>query len=151
MQNYIDNSGDIQTAALIFSYSSLNSKKENELVSKWVEWYLFYLINFISYRDLLDKWELYTERAKFDISRNKAIKDGSTSFLNHHQPQLSLKWNYCSVEISNYSNQKNKNNSESRPIFANQNSFRVKYLIQSFVAVQIVENLYRNVLFVCLI
>lgn len=56
LQSYVDKSSDVQTAALIsgriFSADLINEPR----VFNWIE----------NYRDLLDTWGLYEERAKFD-------------------------------------------------------------------------------------
>jgi hypothetical protein len=82
IQNYVDRTSDIQTAALLMSHAPLfcfrerNDASELQAVRRlddWVE----------SYRSLLDRWQMYSQRCRFDIDRrqyaNTHAKGGSTA------------------------------------------------------------------------
>eukprot|EP01129_Flabellula_baltica_P002245 TRINITY_DN12077_c0_g1_i1.p1 TRINITY_DN12077_c0_g1~~TRINITY_DN12077_c0_g1_i1.p1 ORF type:complete len:833 (+),score=124.05 TRINITY_DN12077_c0_g1_i1:84-2582(+) len=58
LQNYIDRTGDIQSVSLMLS--KLGWKAEHDLrIRKWI----------LTYRELLNEWGLWIERAKFDVHR----------------------------------------------------------------------------------
>jgi WD40 repeat protein len=58
LQNYLNNTADIQTVSLILSHIS-SRKVKDARVLKWVA----------VYRDMLDQWGLWKERAKLDVQR----------------------------------------------------------------------------------
>eukprot|EP01132_Coremiostelium_polycephalum_P002094 gene2094-2581_t len=82
LQNYIDNTGDIQTACLAISVVVPKIFRDKK-VSKW----------FSIYSDLLDNWELWHERALLDIQRISA---------NEPLPQTHIfaKCGYCQNSFS---------------------------------------------------
>lgn len=53
------------------------------------------IIFLTSYRDLLDRWELYKERALFDINRQRMIGPNSNT-----QPSIFIRCSYCNQSIS---------------------------------------------------
>ena len=59
IQRWLERTGDIQTAALLSTFlpSSRLSTSENLVVKRWRE----------GYRDLLDRWGMWNERAKYDV------------------------------------------------------------------------------------
>lgn len=75
-QKYIDRTNDIQTVAL----SIINaSKLPNHVSTIWIE----------AYRDLLDKWMLWEQRALFDIKRKIPL-----------EPQIYIPCRFCGENIS---------------------------------------------------
>ncbi|KAI8812511.1 WD40-repeat-containing domain protein [Cladochytrium replicatum] len=83
IEAYIDRTGDIQSASVASSVLEIKSNR----VDEWVE----------NYRDLLDRWELYHARARFDISRRKTMRT-----YNQVPPQIYVRCNFCNHPI--YSN-----------------------------------------------
>lgn len=81
LQNYIDRTGDIQTASLLLSLIPPN-KKEKSNVQNIIQ----------LYRNLLDRWQLWTERAKFDVSRGMNYDIAPP-------PQVYVRCNYCSRSL----------------------------------------------------
>jgi WD repeat-containing protein mio len=63
-QAYTNKTGDIQTAVLSLIHSTFNDVLESNKVKYWIE----------SYRELLNKWKLWSKRAEFDIFKMKLIK-----------------------------------------------------------------------------
>lgn len=80
LQNYIDRTGDIQTASLLLSL--VPPKKEKSNVQNVIQ----------LYRNLLDRWQLWTERAKFDVSRGMNYDIAPP-------PQVYVRCNYCSRSL----------------------------------------------------
>jgi len=66
LQSYVDKTSDIQTAAIISSLVLLPADwgLERALCSEWVE----------SYRDLLNRWQLWQFRAAFDVARAERLR-----------------------------------------------------------------------------
>src|SRR5690606_1509108 len=64
LQVYINRTADVQTAALVASFGCPKYFKD-ERVEYWVE----------SYRNLLNSWQMFHARARFDVARGKASKD----------------------------------------------------------------------------
>uniref|UniRef100_A0A7S3DL75 Uncharacterized protein n=1 Tax=Palpitomonas bilix TaxID=652834 RepID=A0A7S3DL75_9EUKA len=80
LQHYVDKTGDVQTAAVVTTQLHLHDK---ERTPNWVE----------IYRDLLDAWELFFERAKFDITLAKLGNRPAT-------PSLGISCTFCSKSVS---------------------------------------------------
>ena len=59
MQEYLNLTSDIQTAALVFAQVKSFPETMHERVNEWIK----------MYRDYLNKIEEYFVRAKFDVSR----------------------------------------------------------------------------------
>eukprot|EP01117_Protostelium_nocturnum_P018083 TRINITY_DN7488_c0_g1_i2.p1 TRINITY_DN7488_c0_g1~~TRINITY_DN7488_c0_g1_i2.p1 ORF type:complete len:899 (-),score=298.73 TRINITY_DN7488_c0_g1_i2:10-2706(-) len=76
-EQYVNTTGDVQTAALVMGH--LPKKLRDQRVDLWIK----------SYRDLLDVWELWHARAKFDI----ALKDPINS-------QVYVRCNFCNQALS---------------------------------------------------
>ncbi|XP_060067051.1 GATOR complex protein MIOS-A-like [Ylistrum balloti] len=87
LQNYVDRTGDIQTAALAAVYTFPCEMSNNDKVITWIE----------SYRELLDRWKLWHERAEFDIIRHSS---DSHSSLRHNRPQAYVSCNFCGKSIA---------------------------------------------------
>ncbi|EPQ56887.1 hypothetical protein GLOTRDRAFT_115046 [Gloeophyllum trabeum ATCC 11539] len=94
LQNYVDSTGDVQTAAILSSYVS-PSKLQNRRAERWLE----------AYRDMLDGWRLFHHRCQLDIDRGEIIKravdDGEMAALTGGwaPKQLMIRCNYCSKPI----------------------------------------------------
>ncbi|KAL3269121.1 hypothetical protein HHI36_008202 [Cryptolaemus montrouzieri] len=83
LQKYLDATGDIQSTALI-GVQAFSEDINSDAVKGWVE----------SYRNLLDTWQLWNERAKFDIML-------SAYRPNEKQPQqVFVSCNFCGKSIS---------------------------------------------------
>lgn len=65
LQSYVDNTGDIQTAALLASFVC-PGKYQDIRTERWID----------AYRDLLNGWKLFHYRCQFDIDRGKILKEG---------------------------------------------------------------------------
>ncbi|XP_046846433.1 LOW QUALITY PROTEIN: GATOR complex protein MIOS-like [Xenia sp. Carnegie-2017] len=85
LQNYINKTGDIQTACLL-AINSLSPKYLNDStkVDNWIQ----------SYRDLLDRWGLWHERAKFDIYHSNKIGGFKVE-----SQQISVSCSFCGNSI----------------------------------------------------
>lgn len=64
LQTYVDKTCDVQTASLIISYGT-PKYFEDETTSHWIE----------CYRNLLNSWQMFSQRACFDVARSKYSKD----------------------------------------------------------------------------
>lgn len=60
LQSYVDKTSDVQTAALISIFGCPRYFKDKR-VDEWVQ----------TYRDMLNSWELFATRSKFDVLRTK--------------------------------------------------------------------------------
>ncbi|XP_060561622.1 GATOR complex protein MIOS-like [Ruditapes philippinarum] len=80
---YVDNTCDVQTAILAVIYSSPSELGKDERVQVWME----------SYRGLLDRWQLWHQRAKFDIIRHSVDKT-------RVQSQAFVSCNFCGKTIA---------------------------------------------------
>ncbi|KAI8893401.1 hypothetical protein BC833DRAFT_624917, partial [Globomyces pollinis-pini] len=81
MQNYVDQTGDIQTASLILSITALPADPRLKM---WIT----------EYSDILDRWELFHVRAKFDIHRRKVESTIAVP------PQIYIRCHFCNQGIS---------------------------------------------------
>lgn len=77
IQNYIDRTSDVQSAALLMQIRP----SRNESVSRWVA----------SYTRLLNQWQLFHQRATFDMCRKDKVSI---------DPQVFIRCNYCNNSIS---------------------------------------------------
>lgn len=62
LQSYLDRTGDIQTVSLLASFGWPRFIADSR-VGSWLE----------EYRSLLDSWQLFKQRAMFDVGRNKLV------------------------------------------------------------------------------
>ncbi|RUS87799.1 hypothetical protein EGW08_004464 [Elysia chlorotica] len=92
LENYMDRSCDVQTVAIATVFSMSNIVMKDTRVLEWIE----------GYRDLLDRWRLWHQRAQFDIVRQ--------TFIHDHRvlPQVHISCNFCSNQISNTQSLMNK-------------------------------------------
>ena len=63
-QSYINRTSDVQTPAVAVIHSTCQTTLGNKLVNGWIE----------SYRNLLDTWMLWEQRAQFDIQIGKPFE-----------------------------------------------------------------------------
>ncbi|GBB83809.1 hypothetical protein RclHR1_10480001 [Rhizophagus clarus] len=88
-ENYVNNTCDVQTASLALSFCFPKQFKDAR-VSKWIE----------SYRTLLDQWEMFHIRAKFDITRGKHMESSTSSAADMVPPQVYVRCYYCCQSVS---------------------------------------------------
>ncbi|KAF9919630.1 hypothetical protein FBU30_010724 [Linnemannia zychae] len=92
LTNYINRTGDIQTAALVSSVAVPRYFKDGR-VEDWVD----------CYRDLLDRWQLYHTRARFDIARGRYIQQSTLSGVSVADitpTQIYVRCNFCNQSIA---------------------------------------------------
>lgn len=92
MTNYVNRTGDIQTASLASSVAVPRYFKDTR-VEEWVD----------CYRDLLDRWQLYYTRARFDIARGKCIQQSTStgvSATDMAPAQIYVRCNYCNQSVA---------------------------------------------------
>jgi hypothetical protein len=96
-QSYIHRTSDVQTPAVSIIHSTFNTSN-SKYINGWIE----------SYRDLLDCWMLWEERALYDINRYKTIesKPVETKPLDL-RPKIFVRCNYCGENISSKRNKRN--------------------------------------------
>lgn len=89
LQSYVDRTGDIQTAALLTSYGAPRFF-EDERYSQWV----------MSYQQLLNQWQMFKQRALFDIARTKLSKNSRGTVTAVTKPrQVFLRCSHCNKNI----------------------------------------------------
>lgn len=85
LQNYVDRTGDVQTASLAVMQALPNEQLGKDArVVNWIE----------SYRNLLDRWGLWHERAEFDVHRSQC--DSSV----RPAQQVYVSCNFCGKSVS---------------------------------------------------
>ncbi|KAF8977016.1 hypothetical protein BGZ46_007727 [Entomortierella lignicola] len=92
LTNYVNRTGDIQTVALASSVAVPRYFKDVR-VEEWVE----------CYRDLLDRWQLYYTRAKFDIARGRYLQQTSLNgppATDTTPTQIYVRCNFCNQSIA---------------------------------------------------
>ncbi|KAF9510020.1 hypothetical protein BS47DRAFT_103591 [Hydnum rufescens UP504] len=101
IQAYLDNTGDVQTAAILASCvsparwkPSERSKPFDNHSERWIE----------GYQNLLDSWRLFHHRCQFDMLRGEiklaAIHDGEVTPFEWVPRQLEVRCNYCNRIIN---------------------------------------------------
>ncbi|KAJ8324593.1 hypothetical protein O5D80_006838 [Batrachochytrium dendrobatidis] len=103
IESYVNQTGDIQTASLILTMCGLDASADAR-VDNWIE----------TYRGLLDRWQLYHQRAHFDIQRRKKallvssmrrfssrLAHTTVPVVDRISPQVHVRCNFCSQPISN--------------------------------------------------
>jgi hypothetical protein len=88
-QNYIRRTSDVQTPAVAVIHNVKTIT--NKYVVGWIE----------SYRELLDSWMLWEQRAHYDINKNNIINGKKII-----DPKVYLKCNFCGDNISTKSHKK---------------------------------------------
>lgn len=86
-QFYIKRTSDIQTPAVSIIHSKFDLSIPSKYVSDWIT----------SYRELLDSWMLWDQRAQYDIKRTAL---GSTK---HVDPKVHIRCKFCPENISSSS------------------------------------------------
>ena len=94
LEKYLERSGDIQSVVLLLSCSPGSFQVLDERIDEWIQ----------MYRTLLDRWQLYHVRARFDISRRKVIDQNKLQI--ETPPQVSVKCNFCNQLIVSNSSKK---------------------------------------------
>jgi hypothetical protein len=98
IQNYVDRSGDFQTAALAasFVHHSLVPPASSQ-ADRWIE----------TYRLLLDSWHLYASRANLDISLGQRLRAAGESGLTDPDrarrfapPSILVRCHFCDTVIT---------------------------------------------------
>ncbi|XP_035227424.1 GATOR complex protein MIOS-like isoform X2 [Stegodyphus dumicola] len=87
IQRYVDTSGDVQTASLIVLHTLPSQICKDPRAQAWVS----------SYRNLLDTWKLWTQRAMFDVNwfSNNPHASKPTQ-------QIFVSCNFCRRTVCNY-------------------------------------------------
>lgn len=90
LQSYVDKTSDVQSAALISIFGCPRYFRDKR-VDEWVQ----------TYRIMLNSWELFTVRAKFDCLRAKLSRTGSGSIRADIKPrQMYMQCINCKKNIS---------------------------------------------------
>ncbi|TMW60229.1 hypothetical protein Poli38472_000271 [Pythium oligandrum] len=109
LQQYLDKTGDIQTLALLAARLPAAHVAQSTSLSRWIT----------IYQDLLNQWQLFHERARFDVGRSQ-LEDVLNSFASFARdpdaqdlpaelaspasltvpPQLYVRCNYCNNSLS---------------------------------------------------
>ncbi|XP_037089925.1 GATOR complex protein MIOS-like [Pollicipes pollicipes] len=82
LQNYVNVSGDVQTAALIASHAGLATEPRVEV---WID----------SYREMLDLWRLWNQRALFDV---RVLSQ--TAEVPQYPKQSVVACNFCNKSVA---------------------------------------------------
>lgn len=86
-QSYINRTGDVQSPAVVIIHSNDPKVLNHVKVDCWIR----------SYRELLDSWMLWKQRALYDIIRAKPV-----------EPKIFLKCGYCGDNLSTRRRQRNQ-------------------------------------------
>ncbi|KAG2944459.1 hypothetical protein PC115_g273 [Phytophthora cactorum] len=109
LQTYLDMTGDVQTLALLAARLPSSYVAKSSRLEKWIQ----------IYKDLLNQWQLFHERARFDVGRSQLedLLNGFTSFSRDFDaeefqaelsapstlsvpPQLFVRCNFCNASLS---------------------------------------------------
>ena len=92
LQSYVNNTGDVQTAAILGSYVSPHRIPDSRVI-RWLE----------TYRDMLDKFKLHAPRVLFDIERGQilteAMQNGDIPPVELVPKQVMIRCNYCGEPV----------------------------------------------------
>lgn len=109
LQTYVDATGDIQTLALLAARLPASFVDQTPPLGHWI----------VIYQDLLNQWQLFHERARFDVGRSR-LEDVVHGFANFARdpdaenlqaelaapsslsvpPQLYVRCNFCNAALS---------------------------------------------------
>lgn len=93
LQNYVDRTGDVQTAAILGAYVHPH-QLEDPRVERWLD----------AYRDFLDGWKFFHHRCQLDIDRGQMLQDFTQAAEREPArlvpPQVLIRCNYCNKVIS---------------------------------------------------
>ncbi|CAL1531728.1 unnamed protein product [Lymnaea stagnalis] len=81
--NYVDLTSDVQTAAIAAVFSMSTMLLKDTRIIEWIE----------VYRDLLDRWRYWHQRARFDIVRQSFIQE-------RVPPQVHISCNFCGKPVT---------------------------------------------------
>lgn len=84
LQRFLDKSGDIQSVSFIAARAFPGTLLKEDVVQEWIA----------NYRNLLDSWKLWTQRAHFDISLSSRIESEKPP------QQVFVSCNFCGKSIS---------------------------------------------------
>ncbi|CEG39299.1 Uncharacterized conserved protein, contains WD40 repeats [Plasmopara halstedii] len=97
LQTYLDRTGDVQTLAILAARLSSSYLEKHGILNQWIQ----------TYQELLNQWQLYHERARFDVGRThhstvvvNTHHDGSKDTSIVVPPQLFVRCNYCNASLS---------------------------------------------------
>ncbi|CCD25277.1 Sea4p NDAI_0E04600 [Naumovozyma dairenensis CBS 421] len=91
LQSYVNKTSDIQSAALISIFGSPKYFRD-ERVDEWIE----------RYRTMLNSWNLFSMRAKFDVLRTKLSRTSSGIITAVTKPrQLYIQCIHCKKNVNN--------------------------------------------------
>ncbi|KAG7664459.1 uncharacterized protein J8A68_002015 [[Candida] subhashii] len=92
LQCYVDRTSDVQTASLVSAYACPRYFNDDR-ITHWVD----------CYRNLLNSWGMFKERAKFDVSRTKFSKNfvGQTT-IKATPKQVYLQCSRCNKNMSKF-------------------------------------------------
>ncbi|ODQ65515.1 hypothetical protein NADFUDRAFT_50797 [Nadsonia fulvescens var. elongata DSM 6958] len=89
LQSYVDRTGDVQTAALLTSYGYPRFFRDAR-AEYWID----------SYKTLLNAWRMFSQRARFDIARNKlSYNSDNQCTLEPYPKQVYLRCSHCNKNI----------------------------------------------------
>ncbi|OBA23386.1 hypothetical protein METBIDRAFT_36251 [Metschnikowia bicuspidata var. bicuspidata NRRL YB-4993] len=98
LQSYVDRTSDVQTAALIAQFAVPRYFKD-ERVDHWID----------CYRELLNSWGYFKQRAKFDVARTKSSRNSSDVVTIRPAPrQVYLQCKLCKKNMSSNSSKNAK-------------------------------------------
>ncbi|RUS35184.1 hypothetical protein BC938DRAFT_474392 [Jimgerdemannia flammicorona] len=109
-EQYVNSTDDIQTAALALSFC-VPSKFQDRRVDEWVE----------SYRLLLDRWQLYHTRARFDIERGKRYGPTPGAAAEITPSQVYVQCRFCAQSLAHSVQIQNVRNRDGRRIMVQAN------------------------------
>lgn len=84
LQRYLNMTADVQSVALLAIRTMASDIASSSILKLWIE----------RYRDLLDSWKLWDERAEFDILKNR----NNPALI--PQPEVTVSCNFCGKSIS---------------------------------------------------
>ena len=96
MSRFVDKTSDIQSASMLLSValqslspssSAIRSMRSDNRVNMWIE----------EYRELLDRWQLWLQRAQFDVDRQE--QSGVRSATTQGISQIYVRCTFCSNSI----------------------------------------------------
>lgn len=90
LQSYVDRTSDVQTAALI-ALLAVPRYFKDQRVDHWID----------CYRELLNSWGFFKQRARFDVARTKASKTSAgTTTIRPYPRQIYLQCRQCQKNMS---------------------------------------------------
>lgn len=95
LQSFVDRSSDVQSASLIATFAC-PKYFDDERVDNWVD----------NYRSLLNSWNLFSVRARYDVARSKLANfgNGNGIFNKSNHKQLDIQCTNCHKSIYDENN-----------------------------------------------